>query len=220
MVSTVSMEQIAAGLAHEIKNPIALVRANLDYLELEEEGNHKKNFLIMRRELDKVNDLMLDFITLMKPGDYSQSRVKIHSLLWDAVDAAKTAYGAKIQFEYKTDSPEINVLCDKKKLSRVFANILKNAVEAVQAGNPPEPAIEIVLRQSKRLAKIIIADNGVGLTPNELKSISQPFYTTKSGGSGLGLFLCRSFLSDCGGTLKINGKEGNGCTVTVTLPLG
>lgn len=212
-----SMEQIAAGLAHEAKNPLALIRVNIDLLQDEDrESKHNKNYSIVRRELDKINDLLLDFIQFAKPMDNLLENVDIMEIFEKLISDLKISYNKPMSISLTTSCmPEERfVICDKSKIERVFFNLIKNSVEAIDDNGK----IKINVGVKSNYLKITIEDNGKGMTEEELEKISSPFYTTKKGGSGLGLFMSRTIIGEHNGLFEITGKENEGCKVLIMLP--
>ncbi len=212
-----SIEQIAAGLAHEVKNPLSLVRANIDLLELSDsETMHKKNYRIMRRELERINDLLLDFIHLTRPSADSFEKVRVAPIVMDLIDVTKTTYTKEIDFvlNFQLSETELAVMGDKEKIRRVFLNIIKNAVEAIDSNG----RIKICISQENSFVKIVFEDNGKGFSKDDLERVCMPFYTTKEGGSGLGIYICKTIIEEHNGSFEIKAEANKGCTVTVMLP--
>jgi len=220
---TATFEQIAASLAHEVKNPLSLVRANIDLLELDDDNKlYEKNYRIMRREIDRVNALLLDFIQIADPSEISPEHICIVQMLRELCDSLSTSYYGKIGFYFSYDKA-LTISADERKLRQVFYNIIKNCVESIEVEHGSgfsNGLVEIAIHEQGDFLKIIISDNGGGITDESLQKIRQPFYTTKSGGSGLGLYFCKSVIARHGGTFEITNKPcgNNGCAVTITLP--
>jgi signal transduction histidine kinase len=231
-LTTSTFEQIAASLAHEVKNPLSLVKANIDLLELSDGSQaHRKNFTVMRREIERINDLMTDFMQIANPSAPELERVSLNGMLCEVYDSFKTAYRHRIKFCLSFKGSEFTVMADGRRIRQVLYNIVKNSVESIElkaAGLPPEKAdsrqgkaggtIRAELTAAGKYTRITVRDNGKGLTDEQAKRISEPFYTTKRGGSGLGLYFCKSVIEGHGGTLELRGKEGHGCVVTIMLP--
>lgn len=212
-----TMEEIAASLAHEVKNPLSLVKANLDLLELSDmQKSHAKSYKIMRREIERINDLLLDFIQFAKPADDYKTIFSLNAVLYDLIDSLILVH-TNIDFVFNRSSNfKFNLLGDEDKIRRVILNVLKNAAEAIE-GNEGG-IINVNLAESDGFIVLTVSDNGKGITPEEQEKICSPFYTTKHGGSGLGLYISRSIVDEHGGNFEITGKEDGGCLVTIKLP--
>lgn len=212
-----SIEQIAAGLAHEVKNPLSLVRANIDLLELtDSEDLHKNNYMIMRREIEKINDLLLDFIQFAKPIENNLEVMDIIPVISELLDTVRLTYSKKIQFSLDCEGlgEGLLVFGDTSKIRRVLLNIIKNAVEAVDENG----MIKLYVKRNGKYVEIICKDNGKGFDSEQLKKMSEPFFTTKQGGSGLGLFISKAIIDEHKGIFNISGESGKGCTVTIKIP--
>lgn len=210
-----TIEQIAATLAHELKNPIALVLANIDLLELDDTDNkNQKIYSTMRRELNNVMNIMLDFIQLSKHTEIDIEVFDINELLLQIADNCQVIN--KNNAEYIFDSSEncINIRADRIRLSRVFLNIYKNAVEAVENCGK----IYIHTSVEDDFINVIIKDNGVGMSESTRQRIMSPFFTTKDGGSGLGIFISKIIVEEHNGIFELDSEEGKGCTVIIKLP--
>jgi two-component system sporulation sensor kinase B len=200
-----------------VKNPLSLVRANIDLLELtDSRDQHKKNYRIMRREIERINDLMLDFIQFAKPVSSETARFGIIPVISELLDTVKATYDQNITFILNCAAVDMDLAIpgDINKIRRVLLNIIKNSVEAVGQGG----LIEITVKSANGFAEIVCRDNGKGLTPEEIEKMNTPFFTTKQGGSGLGLFLSRAIIKEHNGSFDISGAAGAGCVVTIKLP--
>lgn len=220
-----TMEEIAAGLAHEVKNPLSLVKANLDLLELGDlQKRHEKNYKIMHREIERINNLLLDFIQFAKPMDDYKTVFSLNDVLYDLVDSLILTH-TDIEFIFPHNYRDFSVFGDEDKIRRVILNVLKNAVEAISAVDTADGeegeisgVVEVKLSETDGFIVLEVLDNGKGITADEQKRVCNPFYTTKQDGSGLGLYLSRSIIEEHGGKFEIAGKEGGGCVVRIELP--
>jgi len=224
-LDTATFEQIAASLAHEVKNPLSLVKANIDLLQLCDETNqYETNYRIMRREIDRINNLLIDFIQIANPPTIGTAQVSINQLLNDLCDSFSNTYRNRIHFCLDFNSNEFTATADEKKLRQVFYNVIKNGIESIEGkygSNCTNGLIAIDATMLGDYIKIAISDNGGGITDETQEKINKPFYTTKQGGSGLGLFFCKSVVSRHNGTFEIanNAGEAGGCTVTICIPI-
>jgi len=211
------IELIAAALAHEIKNPLTLVKANIDLLEAHNhQTEYKKNYATIKEELDKINQLMMEFINLTKPiGDDNSDLIYIEDILRQIVRKYTISLGDNIKISFYDDNGDNIVLGDEKSLSILFDNIIKNAVESTEY----DGVINIYLEKSNGFCQIKIVDNGKGIKKGLESRIFEEFFTTKIGGNGLGLWICKKIVKNHGGTFEIYNNEDKGCSVVVKLPL-
>jgi two-component system, sporulation sensor kinase E len=218
-MSQISLEQMAATLAHEVRNPLALVSANIDLLESTDHTDIKTrqgNYRIVRRELKKINELLLDFMQMARPAQLEPGGFSPQDVLLEMIDNLRATYAGKnLEFIMRCESACGAIAADEKKLRRAVMNLLKNAIEAV--GEKGTVEIDVFTRDGYLTMEI--KDNGVGINKEQLQKINEPFYTTKSGGKGLGLFIVRGVVAEHNGTFSLAERENGGCVATVRLPL-
>lgn len=206
-------------MAHEVKNPLTLVKANIDLLESNDEKlDHKKNYNMIRNELNKINDLMLEFINIMQPANVENyDFIYIYDILHDIIQKYSETYKDKLSFNLNVQSTDIYILGNEKNIQILFNNLIKNSLEAIETNG--NITINIQLDKSNNNIVITIKDNGVGI-PKDLEcKIHEDFFTTKEFGSGLGISICQKVVQDHKGTFTLINNEDIGCTAKVTLPL-
>ena len=213
------LEQIAAALAHEVKNPLSLVKANLDILETNEAAVlYEKNYSMIRRELNKIDQLLLEFLTIATPVNINSDLVYIVDILKNITEKYQSSF-KNISFNLTYFSDDITVFGNEKSLSILFHNIIKNAVEAMDTNKFGEnQVVSISLTTWGNDLTIEISDTGCGIACGQETAITSDFYTTKKMGTGLGLGICHKIAEDHKGSFAIkNGVKG--CVVKVVLPL-
>jgi len=165
----------------------------------------------------------MDFIQISNPTTIGDKQVSINQLLNELCDSLSNTYLNKVNFCLNFGGNEFSAIADEKKLRQVLYNVIKNGVESIE-GKHSDMAeigrIDINVSASSDYINISVTDNGGGITEETLQKINRPFYTTKQGGSGLGLFFCKSVISRHNGTFEItnNTNETRGCTVTICIP--
>lgn len=229
--------EIATGLAHEVKNPLSLISVSIDLLELyDNKSRHEKSYNMMRREIERINNLLLSFIELAK----SEGKIGLHIesfslkvMLYELLDIYKELYQT-VDFIFTCETNEINVFGDVVKMRQVIVNILKNAIESIEENLIENSSIQeyhfekktiekkgtirMDISQNRKYVVLSISDSGKGISEQDTERVFRPFYTTKSGGSGLGLYLCKLIIEEHNGDLDITGKLGEGSLVTIKLP--
>jgi two-component system, sporulation sensor kinase E len=214
-----SIREMAATLAHEVKNPLSLVRANINLLELDDESaSRRASYSLIKRELDKINDLVMDMINLtLAPARFEA--VGLRELVGSAASPFIETYSPGIIFNLALPESELYISGNPYHLKLVLSNLIKNAVEAVEAAAPELGGnIAISLSSSRCAALITIRDNGTGLPPEAGGALTDSRFTTKRGGSGLGLYASRIIISQHGGELSIADGPGGGCVCSVSIP--
>jgi len=205
------LKTLAAGLAHEVKNPLGGIRGAAQLLSM---------------ELDQRNDLLEYTHVMIKETD--RSEINLTKTINDIVLLqAQTEQGKKIQFNLQLDPSIPPIKGDKTLLTRLFLNLIKNATEAIAHNGTITVSTRIDSEHHlTRLGKIPvpfvvvkIIDNGPGISTNIIQKIFTPFYTTKSNGSGLGLAISQKIVTDHDGLLRIDSTQNQGTCCSVYLPL-
>ena len=226
---SLDFEALAAGLAHEIRNPLAGLQGSAELLAREAEGPAAEYAQVIAREAKRVDGLVRELLDLARPAVLQTGPVKIHDVVGDVLVLARGMPGGeRIQFveRYDPSLPELHA--DGEKLTQVFLNLVRNAVEAV--GDRPGPTVTLEtgvagqrLRQasgrSRPLARIAVQDNGPGVSEAMLPRLFTPFATSKSNGTGLGLAICRRIVEAHGGRMEVRNRVDGGAEAAVYLPL-
>ncbi len=221
---------MAAGLAHEIKNPLGGIKgaAQLLQMELDEDDELQEYTELMIREVERVNRIIEELLDLSRPRKATMGQVNISQILDEIVMLQQQALAERqIDFKLKLDPSIPAISGDRDLLVRLFLNLIKNAGEASPDGEriTIESRIDSEYHMSFPGAKptpmvlITIKDNGPGIPQPKLDQIFTPFYTTKEGGSGLGLPICQKIITDHGGFMQFINRPEGGTSVKVSLPL-
>ncbi len=222
-----SIGQLAAGVAHEINNPLSIInqKAGLveDYFEMTGPFQYKKE---MQGALDGIQESVLRCKTIThrllgfaRHTDVQTEEIEINVLLKEVVAfLAKEATYNQISIDFDLDDTVQNIFSDRSQLQQVFLNIVNNAVDAIGKNG------RILLSSSKidqDTIKIKITDTGEGMSADVQRRIFDPFFTTKETGKGTGLGLSISYgiLKKLGGTIKVQSEIGKGTTFVITLPV-
>ncbi|SDD19512.1 PAS domain S-box-containing protein [Paenibacillus sp. UNCCL117] len=212
--------QIAAGTAHEIRNPLTSIKGFLQMFRksFEEQGmSREKSYTeVMLKEIDRINELVSEFLLLSKPKNTSFEPVDVSMVLRELlpiINNEAILHNVTVQYEAVLGMPP--VIADREYLKQVFLNICKNGIEAMGEGG--YLSITEKLDVEERRVNIEIHDTGPGIPLYVIDKIFDPFFTTKSEGTGLGLSVCQRIIHDIGGTIRVSSK-GYGTTFTISIP--
>ncbi|NQX69200.1 PAS domain-containing protein [Paenibacillus alba] len=212
--------QIAAGTAHEIRNPLTSIKGFLQVLRrtFEVQGMNKEQSYteVMLEEINRINELVNEFLLLSKPKHVSYERIDVTEVLrgiLPIINNEAILYNVHLQYEASYHLPE--VIADRELLKQVFLNICKNGIEAMSDGGML--TITEKVETVDRNVCIDIHDTGSGIPMFVIDKIFDPFFTTKDTGTGLGLSVCQRIIHDMGGTIRVSSK-GFGTTFTISIP--
>ena len=213
-----TLGEMAAMLAHEIRNPLGSIRGTAEIL-LDDypPGDKKHEFIeIQIKETERLNHVVEDFLRMARQQPVELRDCSIREELETIVTlVAKDAQDRGISLRLESNAEKAVISGDGEKLRQAFLNIVINALQATPSGG----SVAIVLNRSGSGFEICFRDSGSGIDPDNLQRIFEPFYTTKPDGTGLGLAVTRKIIEGHGGTLEIESEPGRGTTVCVSLPL-
>lgn len=206
-------------VTHEIKNPIAVCKGYLDMLDPNDQKKCIKYIPIIKGEINRTLVLMDDFL------DYTKIKIEKEELdlvmLLEELDSALKPlfHERKIATNYNIPYEELYMEADYNRLKQVLINIFKNAVEA-KDGSKEKSIIEVVVKDLGKDVSIIVKDNGIGMTKEELDKVGQMFFTTKKKGTGLGTCLSKEIIKLHDGNITYSSKKNEWTEVNITLPKG
>ncbi|MDK2821595.1 MAG: two-component system, NtrC family, sensor histidine kinase HydH [Clostridia bacterium] len=209
--------ELAAGMAHEIRNPLTSVRGFLQLLQnkFDPESAEQEYFTIMLSELERINNIIKEFLTLSKP---SEPQLKITSFSQLLNECLLLIEQEAIMNEVRLTHyipEELPLLClDSGQIKQVILNITSNAIHAAGSGG------QVIIRSYLEGEEVVttIEDNGSGISKEQQQLIFEPFYTTKKDGTGLGLTLSKRIIESHGGTISFTTEIGKGSKFKITLP--
>ena len=203
-------------ITHEIKNPIAVIKAYLDMMNVNDQKQVNKYIPIIKNEIERLLIILQDFL-MVNQKNVQLDIMDINMLLENVIESLNPLFNEKnIKLNQDIIDDEVYIVGDYQRLCQVFINLFKNSVEAMDKENR---IINVKNSIKNNKLNIIIEDNGSGISNNNLNKISQPFYTTKNKGTGLGVSLSTEIIKAHGGSIKYDSKEGKGTKVTIQLPL-
>ena len=213
--------QIAAGTAHEIRNPLTSIKGFLQVLQktLEQIGMVKERGYaeLMLMEINRINELVSEFLLLSKPKHAKLGKLQVDNVIREILPIIHNeAILHGVTVTYRPKSGLRPIVADRELLKQVFINICKNGIEAMSAEGGVLSITESVDEDDQRL-HVHIKDTGPGIPAFLIDKIFDPFFTTKEEGTGLGLAVCQRIVHDIGGSIRVSSK-GFGTTFTISLP--
>jgi len=208
--------ELAAGMAHEIRNPLTAIRGFLQ-LSRGQAFNIAPWYEVIMGEVTRVTNLTAEFLQFSKPQANHMKLERVgHCLerVMSLTESDAASRGHRITLEITGEPVVVNM--DRDKIVQVLINLIRNAFEAM--AEPGE--VHIDLSQDGNQALISITDTGIGIPEHSLATIFNPFYTTKEEGTGLGLALCQKIAQDHHGKITVHSEMGIGSTFTLYLPMG
>ena len=214
-----SIGELAAGLAHEIKNPIAGMKGALEIISQKTDPSDPKKeiFNEILLQIEKIHNVIQDLLSYARPKEMSFSLVNPNECIENAIKLAKPQKNSKdIIFHFEGLHNNTLACIDADKIQELMLNLMLNSISAIEK----KGQIDIkLLERNKKELEILLKDNGRGIKRDQLSQIFNPFFTTKSRGTGLGLSICKKIAAAHQGSLQVKSKEGKGTTFLIRLPV-
>ncbi|MBI5520631.1 MAG: PAS domain-containing protein [Desulfovibrio sp.] len=216
-----ALGNLAAGIAHEIRNPLSSIKGFATFLagKIQEEGPDKDAARTMIQEVDRLNRVVSELLEFARPGQPVLKTGDVNAVIARALrlcgsDAA--ARGVEVRFEPDVWLPPAPV--DAERLTQALLNLFLNAIQAMDKGG----VLTVSARAEGDPARLAlrVADTGVGMPPEVLANIFNPYFTTRSAGTGLGLAIVHRVVEGHGGEIKVESQPSQGTVFTLLLPLG
>lgn len=202
-------------ITHEIKNPIAVCKGYLDMFDTSNLEHSRKYVPIIKSEIERVLILLKDFLSITKIK-VEPDIIDIKMLLEDVVESfIPLINDRKIKIILDFNEDELYILADYNRLSQVFVNLIQNSIEAIE--NIDDGKISISIVENKNNIVIQVLDNGSGISSENIKRMNEPFFTTKSNGTGLGVYLSTEIVRAHNGSIRYESDQ-NRTVAMVTLP--
>jgi len=218
-----ALGKLAAGVAHEIRNPLNAISIAVQRLRREfppaaeaQQPDFLRLTQVLREEINRLNNIVEEFLSLARSGKLDRQPVAANILLEKTAalfQAAAQAKGVQLQVQVAAACPP--VLVDEQKMQQVLINIVKNSLEATSKPGLIQLA---AAPAEKDRVRLVITDTGQGMAPSELAHIFDPYYTTKERGLGLGLAIAYEIIRAHGGEITVQSRPGAGTRVTILLP--
>lgn len=217
-IKDTKIQDIAATIAHEIKNPLSLVAANIDLLEKADKDKiYESNYNIIKKEINKINDMMIDFINLTKEKEGEKDIVYLYDIIENLIFSYKTSLDNNIDFVFECTECDVIIIGNENELTRAISNLMKNAIESI--GNNAKGLLIIKLYANKDNVFLDIIDNGIGISDYHIERVVNKSFTTKTYGTGLGLAIVDKIIKEHDAKFVIKNNQDNyGCICTIKFP--
>ena len=211
--------RVAAGIAHEIRNPLAAMRGSIQVLrsELSADAAQAELMDIVLSESDRLNRIITDFLTYARPRKFSLAETDLREPLRETFALLRHSPEVMDGHRLEEDLPAepVVAMADAEGIRQVFWNLSRNALKAMPDGGTLRAEMQ---RVGGRSVRIVFADTGRGMSPAQVERLFEPFSSSTTGGTGLGLSIVYQIIRDHGGTINVRSREGHGTTITIELP--
>ncbi len=211
--------RVAAGLAHEIRNPLGAMRGAIQVLESQTPpGTSQASLMeIILRESDRLNKIITNFLTYARPRVSNFSEIDVRESINDTIMLLKHSPDVKEHHKLETVVPRqpVIIAADPTQLKQIFWNLARNALFAMPDGGILQVETEKIAFNRVR---IVFTDSGCGMSPEQVERLFEPFSDSTTGGTGLGLSIVYQIIRDHNGTINVRSRENEGTTITIELP--
>lgn len=208
--------ELAASIAHEIRNPLTSLKGFIQFLQpaLSENSLYTD---VMLSELDRINFIVSELLVLAKPQNLDMKPMLLHGIIENVIELLQPELSSRnIIISTNFTNPPVTINSVENQLKQAFFNIIKNSLEAISANG--EIGIQTKLLSDNEVL-IRLSDNGCGISQELLPRLGEPFYTTKEKGTGLGLLVSNKIIKDHQGSINITSEIKKGTIVDITLPI-
>jgi signal transduction histidine kinase len=216
-----SLGRLSTVVAHEIRNPLMIIKANLRTLRRDDlqPAQLRQAVADIDEEIARLNRLVTDVLDFARPIKFDVAPIDLNAVCRDAARAA--VEGEEQPSVQVTADPALPpVVTDAERMRVALVNVLTNARHAVEGRGARAPAIYVATRRlSPDRVAVIVRDRGVGIRPEDLPRVFEPYFTTKRTGSGLGLAIARNIIEGLGGTIALSSRAGEGTEIAIELPV-
>ena len=212
--------RVAAGLAHEIRNPLGAMRGAIQVLQSQTppESSQAALMEIILRESDRLNKIITNFLTYARPRVSNFSEIDVREAIQDTFTLLKHSPDVAESHDLEAVLPDAPVLisADPTQLKQIFWNLARNSIQAMSDGGSLKVSLE---KLNAERIRILFADTGRGMPPEQVEQLFEPFSNSTTGGTGLGLSIVYQIIRDHNGSINVRSREGDGTTITIELPV-
>ena len=211
-----ALGQVVTGVAHELRNPIGVIKTTVQLMEKEVDESAKEYCSVIKQQVDRQNKVIQELLSYGRPSKPIKENVQVNDLLNSVLTFIRPQLrqsNIKLQTNFCNDLPLLFI--DVERIKQVFVNLILNAVHAMPEGGE----LSIFTDFDQHKVTISFKDTGIGISDENMKKIFDPFFTTKDSGTGLGLTICNQIMQMHNGSISVQKNTGAGMTFTVTLPI-
>lgn len=212
-----AMGEMVAAICHEIRNPLGIIKGTAERLRSKYDKNQEEIFDFIPEEVDRLNAILTGYLEFASSEPKRKERMDIIPLVTKTADQLKGTFSKQnIQIQLKTEDNLYPVMVNPGGIRQIVINLLMNAKDAIKQ----DGVVNIRLENQKPFVLLKIEDNGRGMRKKDLKQIFNPFFSTKTKGSGLGLYVVKKIVEEHEGTITVESKPREGTKVEIKLPVG
>ncbi len=214
-----SLGRVVAGVAHEVRNPLASMKLKIQLAERNKFEPTKigKTFDVLQEEIERLDNLVKKLLDLSCPERLNLSQISLIELIEQRLSLINEKADAQnVRLEFDNENKTAELAADGERLAQVFDNLFRNALEAMPNGG----RLKIALGKESDVYRIELSDTGAGFSDTERERLFEPFFTTKDNGTGLGLTISREIIEAHGGKIYLLDNEAEGATFAVELSPG
>lgn len=214
--------EMAAGLAHEIRNPLGAIQGAVQILQDEGTPGQLDLFRVILEETRRLNHVVTSFIDYAKPAkdDHVGLSTSVEECFSRVIALSRLTLPANVKVETSFLGSESRVDFPRDELIQVFVNLLNNSVRAIEKSKRPDGQVRIVEERIDTRIRVRFRDNGIGISADHLKKVFIPFFTTDPSGTGLGLSICKKLIVARGGDLEVYSEPGEWTEIQLLFPVG
>ncbi len=219
----VAVGEMAAGIAHELNNPLTTVMGFSELIldEMPADAPHHADVELVLQEAIRARGVVRRLLDFARQGERARARCDLNEIIEDVLALTRHfihTSGVQLDAVFQRDMPWVSV--DTNQMKQVFLNLIHNAIQAMPTGGKLRLRTEMRRKDGRDWAVVSIQDSGIGISPKDIDRIFEPFYTTRGthGGTGLGLSVTYGIVTDHGGTIEVASEPSEGSTFTVWLP--
>lgn len=212
--------QMGSGIVHETKNHLALVKGYCQLLKRKTSDEQELKYVARIESIvEGINNFVVDFLTIVKPSETKMGRISLNETVCSMQYMLESLSSIRyLQINIELSDKDRNIKADETQIKQVILNIAKNAVEAMEGKENPVLGITTEACDEENKMKLVISDNGKGISKEDLPKIGRLFFTTKDDGTGLGLNMCFKIIEDHAGSIEVESEEGKWTKFIISIP--